>query len=390
MEKKYLKEIGNFLLVAGVVGGLTALSLVCDDFAKILNASQPIATFFIGVVLVIIAISNHRKTVNHKLFVSFKAKAESLSKKWGYIFDEKDNFDYTESADKEIASTYITQIYAHNEKNKVEIINKVYLQLKNREMILILDFGDKPLLIPPYVSKDSERSDPIEQEQMAYFLNPPHFYQEESQSDVEPRACIFGSSNIFYNKKNKIIMESGDERFYVTPGAPPDDQRYEKIKINKKLLVKSSSQNNKPITFSHKSFFHFGRIDQTFSENLNLLENAILTQKYATIDEKFFLCEIKEKLLEMSKKRSLPLDNDDVHQGFGFCIFRNEIDFENLYVSFFYSSRERYYFPVKQEGQDILSKFKNFNSLAYSIFQKFVIFENTDFLIFKKKPKIIE
>ena len=412
METKNFKKIFYGVIIAAAVGAVLSVRFDCvEDF---FNALQPVATLLIGAVLVFIAVDNYRKTIDHKLFVGFKIKEDFLSNEWGYIFDEKEKFNYIIILDKKIATTYITEIYAHNENNKVEVISKVYLQLKSGEIILILDLDSKPLLVAPYAIKDLARADDVELKQMARFFTPTVFYQKENQEDLNPRAYVFNESkiitkNIFNNNlENKIIIERGKEHFYVVPNVLPKNQNSEKIKmkkINTNLLVRSSLQVNKPIIFNLQHFLFFKSSSEKFSDNLNNFPS--LNQEVSSVAniQNFFLCALKEGLLKVSDERNYPFSQSNFIKNFGFNLFENRGS-ENLYIfSFYDSGKEKYYLPVKQEGQNMLSDFhckysyyrkqfseyEHFKFLINSIFARyFEMGEPTNLLIFKKEPKIIE
>ena len=281
----------------------------------------------------------------------------------------------------------------------MEVISKVYLQLKNGEIILILDLDSKPLFVAPYAIKDFARADDVERKQMAHFFTPTDFYQKKNQEDINIRAYVFSESNTFNDKENKIIVESRGEHFYVAPNVLPKNQNSIKIKkekIDANLLVRSILQVDKPVIFNCQVFLYYRLREQNFSNNLRILMNVLRSINPAIDlvgnDELFFLQEITEGLTKVSKEQGYPFSQSNFIKGFGFCVFGNNNNFKNTYVSSFYDSgSKKYFFPVKLKGQNILCKFNDFNSLINSIFSRnFETGESTDFLIFKKKPEIIK
>ena len=407
-----------FIAIAILCG---TLSIFINKVEYFFSSVEPVVTVFIGIILVFITIQNYRKTIEHKLFISFETKYKSSFEKLWYLLNEKEKFVMHQRkilhwigkkpSEKDffrqdsfvkniliVSNTYFAQIYLHNESNKVEIIKKVFLELQDGKVILLLDFGNRPCLIPPYSSKNSEKDDALEWKQIARFFEETSFYHKKNQNNSDARAYIFNNSNIFSNRKNKIIIESADEYFYVIPNSSPRNQIPGKIKkIDDNFFVKSSLENNKPIIFTKQDFFLFGFPDCVlFDDAIEELSKRVAGK--ITNEIIFFVNEIKRNFLILEKDKHCPLSKNNFNKNFGLCFFTDRDD-KNFYVSFFFDSEtETFFLPVNNEGQEMLfnlwkkSQSGNFSNFLNSTFQgcSFDLCKTTDFLIFKNKPEIIK
>ena len=187
------------------------------DFFKIL---QPVSTFFIGAVVAFITIRNYLQTRGSKFVVNYALFLNDRATEWGPPSKRDSPFEHKDRGENPMP--FISKIYIRNEKNKVEAIEKIFLQIYNKVIIPLVDYGNKPLLIEPF-NHVIENLDPVT------------FYFIEGEDTKDYYVFDWNSGFLrFHKKRSRIIIQTQDKVSVVKANIKPRE-----INIKNSTMLKS-------------------------------------------------------------------------------------------------------------------------------------------------------
>ena len=224
MTKKQQREllIGMVcvLIAIGALLYLIAFFPYVGDFVR--TTLAPIATVVIGFFVLAMALYNYQQKTTSEFVVNYTVSKDRNSPGWDIYQGERDN-PFARRDRSAFHMPYIAEIYIRNEKDKLEVIQKIYLQL-NKKILLPLAIFNKPLLLKPF-SHTEETLDPVtyytiedDPEDNSYLQGKHYVVDEETGRDM------------LLDKKNKIIIQTEEGWHLVKPNITP-----------RKLIIKKST-----------------------------------------------------------------------------------------------------------------------------------------------------
>ena len=181
----------------------TSLKDLAKDFEPLAVIVIGLVSIFIGLVSIFIASSFYLQTKGSKFVVNYAVSSHGDSPEWGQAAKKRSHYGFRNIAASNMP--FVSRIYVRNEKNKVEAIEKISLQIHNKIIIPLISYENKePLLIKPFdhVTKDL---DPV----TSYYVKKD---DETENDDVEKFYVIdrIDGKDVLYDRKNRIIIQTQD------------------------------------------------------------------------------------------------------------------------------------------------------------------------------------
>ncbi len=219
-KQKWDLRIGTFLVLIAVMI-LCALAInnpIVGYFFR--TTLAPVATVVIGFCVAIITFYNYQQKTKSEFVVNYAVSVDGDSPNWlhfGTSTSGRGAFSYSDIAEAHMP--YIAKIYIRNEKDKTEVIRKIFLQFNNKIILPIAIYDNKPLLLKPF-SHTTETLDPATYYSIEGGADTNHYVTGRETGQV-----------ILHGLENKIIIQTEERLHYVKPNIIPKGIEVKKLII---------------------------------------------------------------------------------------------------------------------------------------------------------------
>ena len=319
----------------------------------------------IGISLAVIAVHDFFKTKGSNMDVTYYTKTDMDERTRKFI--KQTNYATIRKDVNLINSPYICTVFIRNNKNKPELIEKIFLQIENKITVLLKDYKYEPLAIKPF---DGER----------ILFKPVTFYTKKDDSFAYTNDKD-SNEDIFVSKKNKIIIKTSKGMCYG--------------------FAKNINETLRDNVYIERSSFGNVKSSLLTSRKMkNCLDNCMKpvseVSKYGDVLPYNILCaslmEIENKPLEIEKGTFYRFIEDKINEAekFGLQIAISRDD--DCIVNYYCVSKEgeKYLIPFHPNMDKSKIKYKNYLDKTRRIDSFQIFYEHLKKNLEKRKVKMID